>query len=212
MGTNKDLLHINGTGNRVVFIKNGEEIPPPQTVSVNIDGNNNYIEIHVSDTIKELNVVAIGNNDIIWMKQTKNIIDRATLIAENGGIIEIGEDFSAEPDTVLYANGGKGRKISVGNDCMFSHGILVRTSDGHKILDAKTGKPLNWPKDIRIGNHVWIGARAVLLKGTVIPDDCVVGACSVVTKEFSKTGRIIAGNLAKIISRKTITWSRDNYG
>lgn len=210
---NKGHMHVTGTGNTVVFIKDGKRYPPPVSgIAVSVTGNDNYVELPVSKTIKKLDVIVVGNSNMVRMKQTEKIIDRATLIAENGGIIEIGKDFSAELDTVLYANGGKGRKISVGNDCMFSHGILVRTSDGHKILDARTKKPLNQPKDICIGNHVWVGARAVLLKGTVIPDNCIVGACSVVTKAFSETNRTIAGNPAKVVSDKKITWNRDNYG
>ncbi|MBR1944932.1 MAG: glycosyltransferase [Alphaproteobacteria bacterium] len=210
---NKGHLHITGTGNTVVFIKDGKRYPAPVSgVAVSVTGNNNYVELPVSNTIKKLDVVVVGNSNMIRMKQTKRIIDRLTLFVENGGIIEIGEDLSAEFDTVFVANGGKGRKISVGNDCMFSHGILVRTSDGHKILDAQTKAPLNLPKDISVGSHVWVGARSVLLKGTVIPDNCIVGACSVVTKAFCETNRTIAGNPAKVVSDKKITWNRDNYG
>lgn len=176
-----------------------------------MEGNNNTVEIECSPLIKKLSIVVLGNANTVTMAQTKYAVCGTTLYAENGGIIRIDKDFSSEPQTALVANGGKGRTISVGKDCMFSHGILIRTSDGHKIIDQDSGAFINESKDVVIGNHVWIGARAVILKGSVIDDHSVVGAMTVVTKPFLKKGSVIAGNPAKIISEKKVTWNRDNY-
>ena len=64
---------------------------------------------------------------------------------------------------------------------------------------------------MKIGNHVWVGARAVILKNTIIPDNCIVGFSSVVSsKTFigEKGHCIAAGNPAKIIKRD-ISWDAD---
>lgn len=52
---------------------------------------------------------------------------------------------------------------------------------------------------ITIGNNVFIGMSVTMLPGTSIPDNCIVAAGSVVTKKFAESGKIIAGNPAKVI-------------
>ena len=95
---------------------------------------------------------------------------------------------------------------------MFSHGIIVRTSDAHPIYDITTKKIINKSKNIRIGNHVWIGQNATILKNVQIPDNCIIGASSLVTKSFNKNNVIIAGSPAKIV-KSNVNWDRSaiNY-
>lgn len=52
---------------------------------------------------------------------------------------------------------------------------------------------------ITIGNDVFIGMSCTFLPGTSIPDRCIVGAGSVITKRFTEPGKVIAGNPAKVI-------------
>jgi acetyltransferase-like isoleucine patch superfamily enzyme len=65
-------------------------------------------------------------------------------------------------------------------------------------------KPLT---DIRIGNKVWMGMGAWVLKNVSIADGCVVGAASVVTKSFFAKNSGLAGNPAHIV-KENITWNR----
>ena len=44
---------------------------------------------------------------------------------------------------------------------------------------------------VKIGNNVWIGANAVILRGTVIGDNCVIGAGTVVKGTFESGSVII---------------------
>lgn len=92
----------------------------------------------------------------------------------------------------------------VGNDCLFSSEIVIRTGDSHSILN-ETGTRINPAKDVVIGNHVWVGHRALITKGVSIPENCVVGTGAVVTKPIDKSGTVIAGVPAKII-KENINW------
>lgn len=51
---------------------------------------------------------------------------------------------------------------------------------------------------VTIGNNVFIGTKAIILKGTTIGDNCIIGAGSVVKGVFPE-GVVIAGNPAKVI-------------
>lgn len=57
---------------------------------------------------------------------------------------------------------------------------------------------------IQIGNHVWIGARAIILKGVTIGDGVVVAAGAVVTKDVPPN-TLVGGVPAKII-KENISW------
>jgi acetyltransferase-like isoleucine patch superfamily enzyme len=69
-------------------------------------------------------------------------------------------------------------------------------------LTYQTEEPLLSPISIAVGKEVYIGARSTLI-GCQIPDKAVVGAGSIITKDFSQeTGRIlIAGNPGVIKKR-----------
>jgi acetyltransferase-like isoleucine patch superfamily enzyme len=55
------------------------------------------------------------------------------------------------------------------------------------------------PKPIKIGRGVFIGARALVLKGVTIGDRAVIGAGAVVTKDVP-TQHIAVGNPARLLS------------
>lgn len=41
-------------------------------------------------------------------------------------------------------------------------------------------------KEIIIGNDAWIGANCMILSGAIIPDKCIIGAGTIITKSNSK--------------------------
>ena len=98
-------------------------------------------------------------------------------------------------------------KITIGKDCMFAYDIDVRTGDSHSIISQESNERINYAKDIIIGNHVWVAAHSILLKGSIIPDNSVVATGSVVSQKYSTKGIILGGNPAKQI-KDGITWSR----
>lgn len=60
----------------------------------------------------------------------------------------------------------------------------------------------NEPKQITIGDDVWIAARAIILSGVRIGKGAIVGAGAVVTKEVPEYA-IVGGNPAKVIRYRT---------
>ena len=76
------------------------------------------------------------------------------------------------------------------------------------VLDAKSRQVLNRTQNpIIIGNHVWIGESVHITKNAQIPDDCIVGIASVVTKKFTQKHCLLAGNPAEI-KKTNISWDR----
>lgn len=89
-----------------------------------------------------------------------------------------------------------------GNDILISRGVKIFDSDFHKVLD-EDGNQTNRSKPMRIGNHVWIGLGAIILRGSQIGDGAVISAGSVVMGKI-KAGTNAIGNPARSFSN--IRW------
>jgi acetyltransferase-like isoleucine patch superfamily enzyme len=101
----------------------------------------------------------------------------------------------------------EGPTVQLGIGCLFADEIVLMTSDFHPVLDAASGARLNTARDITLGDHVWIGLRALILKGATIGANAVIGAGSVVTGEIP-AACVAAGNPARVI-RRDVTWSQN---
>jgi len=93
-----------------------------------------------------------------------------------------------------------GNYIKIGKGANIARGVTIRDYDGHYIeeLSYRTSKP------VIIGESVWIGQGAMILKGVTIGQGAVVAAGTIVTKDVP-AHCIVAGNPAKVI-RENINW------
>lgn len=92
-----------------------------------------------------------------------------------------------------------GTSISIGRDCAISWDVCILDRDYHEFNSKREEKA-----SVIIGNNVWIGCRATILKGVTIGDGAVVAAGSVVTKDVP-ANCCVGGNPAKVI-KENITW------
>lgn len=99
------------------------------------------------------------------------------------------------------------RSIFIGDDCMLSNDIIIRTSDSHGIFDIATGERLNVAKDVILGAHVWLGNGVRLNKGSYIAPGCIVAQASVVSG-IQTTASSIYGGVPSRLIRKGVAWSR----
>lgn len=128
---------------------------------------------------------------------------RGRLIVEEGCTLEIGNGLVCNsPIKIQVAEKGR---VMIGNDCLFANAQIFN-SDLHSVFSDETGARLNNARDVVIGDRVWLATNCLILKGTQIGSDCVVGAAAVVNGNY-ENNKIIAGNPAKVVKDK-ITWSR----
>ncbi|TKT72404.1 acyltransferase [Afipia massiliensis] len=92
--------------------------------------------------------------------------------------------------------------VDVGDDVMTGNGVTLLSGAGQHSFSDLT-RPMREQfgekRQLVVGNDVWIGANATILAD--VSSGTVVGAGSIVTKTFPE-GNIIAGNPAKILSRR----------
>jgi acetyltransferase-like isoleucine patch superfamily enzyme len=88
--------------------------------------------------------------------------------------------------------------IEIGDNCMIASGAYITDSDWHGIYDRIERNPE--PAPIRIGNNVWIGDGALVLKGVTIGDNSIVGARAVVVRDVP-ANVVVAGNPARVVKQ-----------
>lgn len=178
--------------------------PKLEGLNINFLGKNNSIVIY--GTPQFLNSkIQVKDNSLVIVKSTKRKIRNFNIVSRFFPVnVYIGTGFCCVGCQIIM---DEPSNVYIGDECLFSAGIDIKTSDGHSII--KDGNVINTAKDIYIGNHVWIGQGAMILKGAYISDNSVIGAKSVITNCFCDKGLIIAGSPAKII-KKNINWSHQN--
>lgn len=149
-------------------------------------------------------------------------------IFDDGCVIRLGDDnllkdttlwLEDRASTIVIGNNNKfcgkvhigvveNTEVTIANDCLFSSDIYIATTDSHSIIDIETGKRINPSLDIRIGNHVWVGHKAAVLKGVSIADNTIVGACALVTRNINEQFTVVAGVPARTV-RRNVNW--DEY-
>ena len=139
-------------------------------------------------------------NGIMTFKGCATCGQGARICILKGGNLLIGDKFLNNAAMTIICE----KSIVIGDNVLTSWNTLVMDTDFHNVVDTSTGMVNNRSMEIVIGNNVWIGTRVVVLKGSQIPEGCIIGAMSHVNKKFESTNSLIAGNPARI-SKTEIT-------
>lgn len=204
-------VKIKGENNKIQILENGElkEYREIKGMSITITGNNNQILIEMPSKFIGTAIVMNGDENYCSIKPTRHrFIRHTTFGMEHGGKITFGGGISVYKNLNVVAKAG--RRVDVGDECMFARDIIIRNDDGHTILDATTKEIINAPENIKIADKVWVGTRSMILKGAEIAEGSVVGAMSLVNKKFKEKNIIIAGVPAKKV-KENIIWDRTDY-
>ena len=97
-----------------------------------------------------------------------------------------------------------GREVTLGRNCLIGDRVIIADQDGHP-LDADARRrgesvPRGHIRPVVIEDDVWIGTRAVILKGVRIGRGAIVGAGSVVTSDVPPN-TVACGNPARVVKQ-----------
>ena len=169
-----------------------------------IIGNNNVVKIKKS-IIRECSIRIRGNGNQLLIEEGCNIgKGRSFWLEGNNNTIVIGRNTTMTLKCHFNAQ-EHNTKIIVGEDCMFSNTIIVRTSDAHPIFNSD-GIRINSAKDVIIGKHVWVAPDSVIMKGSILGDECIIGSHSFFNKTIPNSC-LSVGMPAKVV-KENIHWTR----
>jgi len=151
----------------------------------------------------------IGAKDKKQIVLGKNVRLSGWLTILENGKITIGNYTLIGARSVIQA----WDKVEIGSYTMISPDVWIQDNNSHSIYAKDRYKDMLGSRDfndigtdntnaahkpITIGNHVWIGRRAIILKGVTIGDRSVVAASAVVTHDVP-SDTIVAGNPARVV-------------
>lgn len=120
----------------------------------------------------------IGRGSLIWILE--------------GGVIEIaGGGFTAGNNIIIAKE-----RVSIGENCQIAWGVTISDHDFHRTFTSGVKNTETAP--VKIGDGVWIGMNATILKGVEIGNSAIIAAGSLVTKDVPAHA-MVAGVPARII-------------
>lgn len=143
--------------------------------------------------------ISIGENACIYSSAFANPLrpqSRTSLhTVLPGSEIRIGTGVGISSSTLVARE-----RICIGNGTFIGAACLIVDNDFHSLDASKRGTVEDVPNTspVVIGEKVFIGTRAIILKGVTIGDRAVIGAGSIVTKSIPPDS-LAAGNPARVI-------------
>lgn len=146
------------------------------------------------------------DKDVEFMRYPHNIFLEDNLVIKEGAricscnekaVIKVGNNTTIGYHTFIFAS----NKIEIGDDCMIAPFVYLVDSDHGIEKNERMNRQPNHTAPIKIGNDVWIGTGAKILKGVTIGDGAVVAAGALV-KDDVPAYKIVGGIPAKIISER----------
>jgi acetyltransferase-like isoleucine patch superfamily enzyme len=135
-------------------------------------------------------------------------IGDGTKIRCHEGVVEIGEKTVMGQECTISAY----QHVRIGEECVIADRAMFIDFD-HGIVEVERAIRLQgiYKRDVEVGNNVWIGYGACILRGVSVGDNSVIGTNAVITKDVPANA-VVAGIPARIIRMREapqeLSWER----
>ena len=171
-----------------------------------LGGGGNIIDIAKTANLNNVRIDISGHDNKLTISEGVCFSEGGYIrIQDNNNRVIIGKNTKII--NAFFSSADKGTTIEVGEDCLFSDDIIVRSSDSHSIVNLDSVR-INNGDNVIIGNHVWICNGVRIMKGSKIGDNCVIGSNSLLSGQSFEQNVLVAGVPAKIV-KDGINWCYD---
>jgi acetyltransferase-like isoleucine patch superfamily enzyme len=124
------------------------------------------------------------------------------------GLVEIGEKTVLGQECTISAY----QRVRIGEQCVIADRAMFIDFD-HGVVEVERPIRLQgiYKRDVEVGNNVWIGYGACILRGVRVGDNSVIGTNAVVTKDVPANA-VVGGIPARIIRMREapqeLRWER----
>lgn len=135
-------------------------------------------------------------------------IGDGTKIRCHEGVVEIGDKTVMGQECTISAY----QRVRIGAECVIADRAMFIDFD-HGVVEVERPIRLQgiYKRDVEVGNNVWIGYGACILRGVRVGDNSVIGTNSVVTKDVPANA-VVGGIPARIIrmreAPRELRWER----
>lgn len=165
------------------------------------NGKNNIVFFEEGVILENSCIIFNGNNSLVYLSKSSSSYKVSIMIHNDSACYFGGSTYFGG---VINISLSERKNVIFGSNLLISTGISVRTADPHLIFDCSSYKRVNPSKSVFVGDHVWVGQDALLLKGTRIGSGSIVGARAVVQKEIPSNST--CGGVAAKVIKEGIFW------
>jgi len=122
-------------------------------------------------------------------------LGHGTKVRCHEGVVSIGAKTVLGQECTISAF----QHVSIGRECVIADRVMMIDFD-HGVVEVERPIRLQgiYKRDVRVGNNVWIGYGACILRGVTVGDNAIIGTNAVVTRDVPANA-VVGGVPAKII-------------
>lgn len=157
-----------------------------------------------------VNKVSVYRNSGISLEINGDIVFNGTccigndsFVAVDGGCLTFGKFFNATAACRIVCR----KAVTFADDVLIGWNNMICDSDFHRMRDLVSGMWNETEKEITIGNHVWIANGCSVMKGSVIPDNVIVAAHSLVNKKLDVPKFSLVAGSPATKKKDNVDWS-----
>jgi acetyltransferase-like isoleucine patch superfamily enzyme len=122
-------------------------------------------------------------------------LGHGTKIRCHEGVVSIGAKTVLGQECTISAY----QHVSIGRECVIADRVMLIDFD-HGVVEVERPIRLQgiYKRDTRVGNNVWIGYGACILRGVTVGDNAIIGTNAVVTKAVPANA-VVGGVPARIL-------------
>lgn len=173
---------------------------------IKLYGCRNEIVIGKGANLRGCRIFIHGVNNKLIIGDECDLQNTSIFMDNNDGRITIGDKTSIGRSMLVSF---EEYPVSIGRECMISYDVEIRNTDSHAIYSIKTHERVNLGRPVVISDRVWIGCGSMVLKGSKVGMNSIIGAKSIVSGKIPDSC-VAVGNPAKPI-KNDVCWERDLF-
>lgn len=147
----------------------------------------------------------IGREAVVEIGRWSWIGDGCKIRAHEG-LVSIGDRTVLGQECTISAF----QHVSIASQCILADRVMLIDFD-HATNDVE--RPIRdqgiYKRDLRVGNNVWVGYGACLLRGVTVGDNSIIGSLAVVTRDVEENA-VVGGSPARVLRMRerpeTLRW------
>lgn len=159
----------------------------------NCGGYSSHAFVRIQPRVK----IVVDSHSHISIGKGALLESNTKISATDGGYLTLGKMVGINRNCMIMCH----KQVTIGDNTIMGPGVCIYDHD--HLFDSKNGVSRNIYEcsPVIIGNNCWIGAGAIILRGTQIGDNCLIAA-GCVLKGYYADGSIVIQKREETIKQK----------